>query len=301
MSRDEPRAYQPVIDYFESLESRFVYSVVLRGVQHFGYFPDPHARLSQRKAQEAMHELLADRLRLAADDHVLDAGCGQGRVAVYLARRYGCRVTGITVVPKEVDSSRRWAKRAKVEDRVAFHQMDYTQTAFPDASFDAVFTMEALVHAYDLRRTLGEFRRVLKPGGRLALFEYSIASDDQIKDVISTLPDHIQRLRGRFGDPDDWIIERAALLSARELRHGHLPGMLREAGFIDVREEDISRNVEPSLLRLRGTLRVGYPLARLFRAHNRFVNTTTAMEAFPRVVSSGLFHYNITTAARPNG
>lgn len=189
----------------------------------------------------------------------------------------------------------------QVADRVSFQEMDYTRLAFPDKHFDAVFTMESLVHAYDVRRTLSEFHRVVKPGGRVAFFEYSIAPDDQLKDYVRTLPPRLQRLRDRFGDPDDWVINHSAMLALREMRHGRLPTMLDEIGFIDIQEDDITRHVQPSLMRLHRSLRRLYPFARLFGAYSAFVNTTVAAEAFPLVANADLFHYNITTARRAGG
>ena len=49
-----------------------------------------------------------------------------------------------------------------------YHHLD----GFPTESFDGVYTMETLVHATDPQRVLGEFFRVLKPGGSIALYEY---------------------------------------------------------------------------------------------------------------------------------
>lgn len=74
MSGEASRAYQPVIRYFTQLESKVLYRLLLGGTKHFGFYPRPGDQLSQYAAQELMHLLLANTLRLRSSDHVLDAG-----------------------------------------------------------------------------------------------------------------------------------------------------------------------------------------------------------------------------------
>jgi hypothetical protein len=75
--------------YFESRESRWAYTLLLRGRKHFGYYPASAGRLSIVRAQELMEEQMAARLGADRDERVLDAGSGESVVAAYLAGRYG--------------------------------------------------------------------------------------------------------------------------------------------------------------------------------------------------------------------
>ena len=103
-----------------------------------------------------------DRLlvRLPLGARVLDAGCGPGRLARYMAGQ-GCAVTGIDLSSKMIDAAKRLVPEA------TFRVMDMSQLHFGAESFDGVFAAYSLFHVPPERldQTLGEFRRVLVTGG----------------------------------------------------------------------------------------------------------------------------------------
>ncbi|HEY1835646.1 MAG TPA: hypothetical protein VGG13_02390 [Candidatus Saccharimonadales bacterium] len=74
----------PVIGYYHSWESIIGYRK-LHGVKHFGYYPKGKEHISKAEAQLLMSERLAKALALPTGRLVLDAGCGEGGVALYLA------------------------------------------------------------------------------------------------------------------------------------------------------------------------------------------------------------------------
>jgi len=76
---------------------------------------------------------------------VLDAGCGVGGSAIWLAREKGAHVTGITITPHQVDAANKNAQRHKVADKVRFERRDFTATGYPDASFDVVWAWNRCV------------------------------------------------------------------------------------------------------------------------------------------------------------
>ena len=108
-----------------------------------------------------------DRLRaigFEGMDRVLDAGCGFGQWSMALAE-LNRQVVGSDICEQRVE----WATRiAEVLDKknVEFLPSTLTELSFDDASFDAVFCYGVLFLS-DVRRALTEFRRVLRPGGRL--------------------------------------------------------------------------------------------------------------------------------------
>ena len=65
-------------------------------------------------------------------EEVLDAGCGVGGSAIFLARECGCRVTGITLSRRQVERARAYAHAAGVRGQVAFSCQDYTQILIAD-------------------------------------------------------------------------------------------------------------------------------------------------------------------------
>ena len=96
---------------------------------------------------------------------VLDVACGHGRIANRLAAR-GLRVTGIDITPHFLDAARTDARERGVE--VEYVQGDMRSLPWAE-SFDAViswFTAFGYFDDADCRRTLEQFHRVLRPGGR---------------------------------------------------------------------------------------------------------------------------------------
>ena len=92
------------------------------------------ARLTQRMAEAAA---------LCPSLEVLDVGCGIGGPAVTLARRWGCRVTGITISEVGLELARRRAEEQGIADRVRFLHADGMDNGLPDASFDRAWVMES--------------------------------------------------------------------------------------------------------------------------------------------------------------
>ena len=127
-----------------------------------------------------MIEKLAENLAVPAGSHVLDAGCGEGSVAIYLAKKYQLNITGIDLLDFNISNAESSRIKLGLNDQVTFKLADYSKTGFPNSSFDAIYTMETLVHAPNYKETIKEFHRLLKPGGKLVLFEYSMAPDGEI-------------------------------------------------------------------------------------------------------------------------
>ena len=102
------------------------------------------------------------RADLRAGERVIDIGTGTGHAAA-LARGAGREVHGIDAAPGMLAIA-----RGEVTD-VDFREMDFSALGYPDASFDAVIAVHALLFATDQVAVLGEWRRVTAPGGRLSL------------------------------------------------------------------------------------------------------------------------------------
>ncbi len=100
---------------------------------------------------------------------MLDAGCGLGGSAIWLAQQFGAEVVGVNLVASQVYRARRSAYRHGVSDRVRFERRDFTRTGFPEGNFDVVWAIESICHTSDKPAFLVEARRLLKPGGRLVV------------------------------------------------------------------------------------------------------------------------------------
>ena len=105
---------------------------------------------------------------------VLDVCTGTGDVAFFLARRLpAARVTGIDFSERMLELGRRKARRRRLEGRVELVLGDALRLPFADRSFDAVTVAFGLRNLTDRRLGLREMARVLRPGGRLLVLEFS--------------------------------------------------------------------------------------------------------------------------------
>ena len=119
------------------------------------------------EATEALLELC----HIGKGSYVLDVGCGVGATACWLARRYGCRVMGVDILPRMVERSQERARREKVADRVEFKVADAQDLPFEDNLFDAVLTESVTAFPADKQKAVNEYTRVAKPGGYVGLNE----------------------------------------------------------------------------------------------------------------------------------
>lgn len=103
---------------------------------------------------------------------VLDWGCGMGWLAVEIAKRCHCRVTGLNISEIQLKKAKEWAIRNRVQDLVNFDLYDGLKLPYADSSFDIVYSQEALVNAPDKEFSYREIFRVLKPRGELSIQDW---------------------------------------------------------------------------------------------------------------------------------
>lgn len=214
---------------------------------HFGYWRWGLNPLARETMLEEMNAQVAERLELPGSvESVYDLGCGLGASMRFIAARHpSVRVTGVTLVPWQVEQARRL--NADFGDRLELLQADYLAVPRPDGAAEAAYALESCCHApgEDKAGFLRELHRLLRPGGR-----FVIGDGFTLRSSHSAL---LSRLV-------DWACEGWALPS-----FPCLPRFLeRLDGFEDVRVEDISWNIAPSVMH-SPVLVVGFLLARLAR------------------------------------
>jgi SAM-dependent methyltransferase len=120
-------------------------------------FTDPHADI----------ERIVKLIRDSDGSRILDLGCGTGRHIVYFSR-LGFDVYGFDASPKAIAMTQEWLNNEDLKARFCEHQME---DLFPYENdfFDAVISVQVIHHNLmnDIRKTIGEIGRVLKPGGIL--------------------------------------------------------------------------------------------------------------------------------------
>jgi ubiquinone/menaquinone biosynthesis C-methylase UbiE len=137
---------------------------------------DLAARLERRGRAEneiEAREAYLGLLGVSDGDRVLDVGCGSGVVTRAIARRVGERglAVGLDPSPALLAVARELARDAGLSDRIEFREGSALRLPFRDASFDAVMCVTVLSHVPDGESALPELVRVLRPGGRLGVFD----------------------------------------------------------------------------------------------------------------------------------
>jgi SAM-dependent methyltransferase len=150
-------------DYYAEMTGSYMRYAAGTGGWHVGLW-DADVATHAQSIVATNRRLLAG-LAIDATTHLLDVGCGSGALAIWAARTFGCRVTGITIVPLHVAMAQFSAAMARVGHLCEFQIMDMAAMTFPDATFDIVTNQETFCYVEDKLRYLRDVRRVLRPGG----------------------------------------------------------------------------------------------------------------------------------------
>lgn len=113
-----------------------------------------------------------------ATSRVLDVGSGIGGPSRHLAESFGCQVVGVDLTAEYCRVAEALTARTGLSDKVTFKAANALNLPFQGGSFDVVWTQHVAMNIADRPRLYGEMHRVLKQGGRLALYD-AIAIDSK--------------------------------------------------------------------------------------------------------------------------
>ncbi|KAI1081432.1 S-adenosyl-L-methionine-dependent methyltransferase [Whalleya microplaca] len=273
--------------YYASLESRIGYRFLLGGTRHFGYWDhDKYWPFPLSRALRSMEDRLGEALALPSGSQVLDAGCGVGHVALHMAKAFGLKVEAIDIVDHHVAKARRNVERSGLPGgTIGVRKMDYHHLeSLKSKSFDGIYTMETFVHATQPKAVLAGFRRLLRPGGRLVMFEYDH----------NALPDSPQDLAASMA-----MVNQYSAMPTNAISHpGVIRQMVEDAGFEDIVVRDYSDNIRPMTRIFFLLAIVPYFFIRLFKLERYFINTVAGVESYR---GHGYWHYIAISATAPGG
>jgi ubiquinone/menaquinone biosynthesis C-methylase UbiE len=188
-------------------------------------------------------EWLFERLELQPDDLVLDVAAGTGHVARGFAPQVRA-VVAVDTTPAMLEAGWIEAKRAALRN-IVLMQADAAALPFMDGSFDVVVSRFALHHFEDPAVQVAEMRRVLRPGGRLAVADLISDPDPEIAER----QNHLERLR----DPS-----HTRMLPLDELAE--------LVGGTDVEFRDVERSLEPWLAQTQTKKRAATQIRKALQA-----------------------------------
>lgn len=153
-----------------------------------------------------------DILQVKPEEYVLDAGCGSGLTACYLAKNSGCKIIGVDLNSQMIDKACLRAEKEGVSHLTEFKVADVYNLPFADDFFDLVIA-ESITVFLDKVKVYQEFHRVLKPEGRVADLEMAL-----LHELPANLRRQMEECFGTGTDPlffEEWL------------------NALKEAGFQD--------------------------------------------------------------------
>jgi len=206
-------------DHFDLLSP---YYHQLWGVHvHHGYWRNGQENKEQAQAQ--LIETLIEHVRFERGASVLDVGCGIGGTAIYLAKNYAAKVTGITLSAVQVQMATALAEQAEVAAQ--FLQMDGEAITLDD-NFDVIWSVEVISHYLDKENFFRHAARLCRPGGKVALGVWLRA-------------EHLTaQQRQQYIEP----IEQGMLLPGLSTLHDYL-GYFHDYGFRLLYAEDVTAYV----------------------------------------------------------
>jgi SAM-dependent methyltransferase len=121
---------------------------------------------------EPLYRRVADDVAALEPETVLDVGTGPGALAVEIARRCGtCSVIGVDLASEMLATAQQRARDAGIAERLDFQVADAAALSLPDASVDVAVSTLSLHHWRDVAAVLRELHRVVRPGGRVLIYD----------------------------------------------------------------------------------------------------------------------------------
>jgi demethylmenaquinone methyltransferase / 2-methoxy-6-polyprenyl-1,4-benzoquinol methylase len=164
---------------------------------------DRYARLLSLGQDPRWRRFLVSRVEAGPGDVVLDVATGTAAVAIELAQTNGCEVVGVDQSAEMLAEGQLRVEEAGLAERVRLLEGSAEQLPFEDASFDALTFTYLLRYVVDPAATMRELGRVVRPGGTVAMLEFSIP-------------------RGMWRGPWEMYVRVGLPLAGRVLRRGWL-------------------------------------------------------------------------------
>jgi tocopherol O-methyltransferase len=248
-----------IADYYRKsgwLYKLFIYSRKSLGM-HFGFWDKNTKNYDESVVNQFREVVRVAHIRKGMK--VLDAGCGVGGGAIYIAKNTGAKVWGISITSEQIKEAKTNAERSGVESLTSFEVMDFSRTTFSKNTFNVIFGIESVCHAYPKQNFLDEMYKILKPGGILYL-----SDGYQLRKPSNLAEQNIVSILCRV-----WRLKEL-------INFSKMSDLIRGRGFTLLKVESKSDAVRPTFKYMNFLIRISYPLTFLSRYSKSEVLSTIA-------------------------
>ena len=244
---------------------------------HYGFWENGTKSVEEALLNE--NKFLAETAEITSDTKVLDAGCGIGGSAIWIAKNKGAHVTGITLSERQIKKAKMLSKKSGVDDKTEFYLKDFLSTGFPDNSFDVIWAIESACHAINKDLFLKEMYRIVRKGGKIVIADAFLSRDVALPEE-KTYRYFLEGL----------ILPNIAKINEFE-------NWMKYVGFKDIRFWNKIEEVKPSSRILYLRVLLSYPIIRLLNLlkllPDVLVKNSRAGLAQWKLVKSGLAIYGV--------
>ncbi|CAE7246589.1 VTE4 [Symbiodinium pilosum] len=249
MRRKKRTLQEGIADFYDA--STGVWVEIWGDHLHHGYYEDNSWRSLQqhREAQVRMIEEVLSWAEVSsgpeAPKAILDVGCGVGGSSRHLQKKYGAKVTGITLSPKQQQQATSLSVKSGQADSCEFKVADALKMPFPDDSFDLVWSLESGEHMPEKAKFMSEMHRVCKPGGRIILVTWvhrNLTKDEALKPKEQRL---LKQISKAYHLPDWCSMDDYCQIAVANL------GMTGVASKVERAEIESAAVLPPKELRIR--------------------------------------------------
>ena len=177
-------------DYYDSDDADTFYSTVWGGEDlHIGCYDQ--TRDIREASAETVDRMAAILPGLGPDTKVLDIGAGYGGSMRRIAKATGCEAVCLNISEAQNDTNRHKTRQAGLAGKIRVVHGVFEDIPEPDASYDVVWSQDAILHSDQRAGVLAEVWRVLKPGGHF-VFTDPMQADDVPEGVLQPVYDRLQ-------------------------------------------------------------------------------------------------------------